>query len=197
MFALNLAIFTLFCITAMYLFNAFLSHRFKKIDYVYASLYITTVALLGVFGEVLIDSLFVLLTKRPLWEYHLLPIHSSYTSYYSLAIWGMYGFYLYVFHDLLKGRRSKLSKKYLFIVVGTEAILLEVAINIMYLAFFGDYIFYYLPNDLWHLTSIQAIPFYFVLGTVISRCIKRFRVDTRFFIIMNICLLGVMVFFAD
>lgn len=196
MFAVNLFIFTLFCVLVIYLFNAFLSHRFKKIDYRYALLYITTVALLGVFGEVLIDSLFKLAVKRPLWEYHLLPIHNSYTSYYSLAVWGMYGFYLYIFHDFLKGKRSKLSKRYLILLIGVEAILLEVAINTIYLAFFGDYIFYYLPNDLWHLTSVRAIPFYLLLGIVISKCIKRFRKDPKFFIAMNISLVTVMVFFT-
>lgn len=169
---------------------------FQKIDYKYALLYITTVALLGVFGEVLIDSLFVIARGEPLWEYHLLPIHNAYTSYYSLCIWGMYGFYLYIFHDFLKGKRSKLSSKHLFIIVGVEAILLEIAINTLYLAIYGDYIFYYLPSDLWHLTSVQAIPFYFLLGTVISKCIKRFRRDPRFFITMNVCLVAVMVFFT-
>lgn len=196
MFALSLFLFTLFCITVIYLLNAFLAHRFKKINYKYALLYITTVALLGVFGEILIDSLFKIFIGRPLWEYHLLPIHNGYTSYYSLAIWGMYGFYLYIFHDFLSGKRSRLSKKYITVIVGLEALALEIAINTLYLAFFGDYIFYYLPNDFWHLTSVQAIPFYLLLGIVISKCIERFRKDFKFFIAMNISLVSVMVFFA-
>ncbi len=196
MLAIQLIVFTVCCVIAIYLFNAFLSHRFKKIDYRYAALYVATVALLGVFGEVLIDSLFKLITDRPLWEYHLLPIHRGYTSYYSLAIWGMYGFYLYIFHDFLKGRRAKLSKRYITLIVAVEAILLEIAVNILFLAFFGDYIFYYLPSDAWHLTSIQAIPFYFVLSVVIAKCIKRFRKDPAFFIAMNVSLVAVLVFFA-
>ena len=196
MFALNLFIFTLVCTLIVYLLNALLSHRFKKIDYRFALLYITTLALLGVFGEVLIDSLFNLFLNKPLWKYHLLPIHNGYTSYYSLCIWGMYGFYLYIFHDFLKGKRSKLSNNHLFFLVGVEAIALEITINVLYIVIYGDYIFYYLPNDLWHLTSIQAIPFYFLLGTVISRCIKRFRRDPKFFIAMNASLVTVMVFFA-
>lgn len=180
MLTIQLIIFSVSCVVAIYLFNAFLSHRFKKIDYRYATLYVTTLALLGVFGEVLIDSLFKITLGKPLWEYHLLPIHHGYTSYYSLVVWGMYGFYLYIFHDFLRGRRSKLAKRYTSLIVAIEAILLEIAINLMFLAFFGGYIFYYLPSDALHLTSIQAIPFYLVLSVVISKCIKRFRTDPLF-----------------
>jgi hypothetical protein len=57
--------------------------------------------------------------------------------------------------------------------------------------------FYYLPDDLWHLTSIEAIPFYLLLAIVVTGCIKRFRKDPAFFICMNITLAAVLVFLAN
>jgi hypothetical protein len=196
MLTFRLLFFSLFCIAVIYLIYTLSTHHLKKINVKIALLYSVSVALFGVCAEILVDSLYKFAVGKPLWEYHLIPIHHRYTSYYSLVIWGMYGFYLYIFHDFFKSKRSKLSRKYLILLVGIEAIVLEVVINKLYLALFGGYIFYYLPNDLWHLTSIQAIPFYILLGLTISKSIKHFRKDQTFFIVMNLILVSILVFFA-
>jgi hypothetical protein len=131
----------------------------------------------------------------PLWEYKLFPIHNAYTSYYSIFIWSTYGFYLYLLHDNLKSNNYPVRT--LAVIVSIEAIILEFLFNLSHLFIFKDYIFYYLPSDIWHLTSIQAIPFYFLAGFVIIKSIKRFKADPWFFIPMNILLVFTLVFLAS
>jgi hypothetical protein len=158
--------------------------------------YMTSVALIGVYGEIFCGSLYYLLFKTPLWEYRVLPIHHAYTSLYSIVIWGMYGFHLYLLHDTLN-TKCFISPNVLILLFSVEAIILEVFLNISSLVIFKEYVFYYFPNDLWHLTSIQALPAYFLAGVVIVKTLKRFKADPKFFIIMNICLLSVVVAFSS
>jgi hypothetical protein len=187
--------FTLAWILAIYLFNAAVARNFKKIELEGALVYISSVTLLGVFGEVLIDSLYAMAFGVPLWEYRLLPIHHAFTSYYSLAIWSMYGFYLYLLHDTLNGRlRSTAAKAS---VIALEAIVLEILLNVSHLIIFGSYIFYYLPSDLWHVTTIQAVPVYFLAGFFIVRMTRSIKVDPRFFIAVNAVLVGIFVFLGN
>ena len=144
------------------------------------------------FGEVFSDNLYAAAFGKPLWLYHVPSIHHGYTSYYSVFLWGLYGFYLYLFHDTLHGWNIHSTRK-LALIVSLEAIVLEILYNSSHLLVFGDYIFYYLPSDLWHLTSIQAIPFYFLAGAAIVKTIKRFKADPLFFILMNALLVVVLV----
>ena len=179
----------------IYLFNSALAKKFKKVDPKIALLYVSSVAIIGVFGEVFVDSFYNLIFKTPLWQYQILPIHNSYTSYYSVVIWGMYGFYLYLLHDHLSGYNIQKSRT-LALIVSIEAIVLEILFNFSHLAIFKRYIFYYTPGDLWHLTSLLAIPFYFLAGLAIVKSIKRFKADPSFFIVMNALLVLTLVFLA-
>lgn len=184
--------FSLAWLGAIYLFNCAIARKFKAIDIEIALLYISSVMLLGVFGEVLIDSLYKAAFKLPLWEYYLLPIHNGFTSYYSLFIWSMYGFHLYLLHHSLNGRVR--SNWVLAVIVTIEAILLEVLFNLTSLAAFGQYIFYYLPNDLWHITSVQVMPVYFLAGFLVVRLTRSAKVDPWFFTLTNLVLVFVLVF---
>ncbi|MDB5238401.1 MAG: hypothetical protein JWM46_671 [Candidatus Kaiserbacteria bacterium] len=192
---LSLFYFSLVWLAAIYLFNCALVRKFKVIHIETALLYISSVMLLGVFGEVLIDSLYKAVFKIPLWEYHLLPIHNAFTSYYSLFIWGMYGFHLYLLHHSLNGRiRTGWG---LAAIVTAEAIVLEVLFNLTSLAVFHQYIFYYLPNDLWHITSVQVMPVYFLAGFLVVRLTRSAKVDPWFFTLTNAVLVFVLVFLTS
>jgi hypothetical protein len=191
---LSLFYFSLGWILVLYLFNSAIAREFKKINLPVLLAYVSSVVVLGVFGEVLIGSLYEALFNTPLWQYHLLPIHGAYTSYYSLVIWSMYGFYLYLLHDNI-GSRVR-SSKALAAVISVEAILLEILLNLSYLVIFGGYIFYYLPSDLWHITSIQAIPFYFLAGLLIVRLVRHAKTDPYFFAATNLILVFTFVLLA-
>jgi hypothetical protein len=192
---MNLLYFSLGWVAIIYFFNSAIAKRLKVIDFKIALLYISTVVLSGTFGEVFINSIYNFLFNVPLWEYKLFPIHNAYTSYYSMFIWSMYGFYLYLLHDNLKSNNYPVRT--LAVIVSIEAIILEFLFNLSHLFIFKDYIFYYLPSDIWHLTSLQAIPFYFLAGFVIIKSIKRFKADPWFFIPMNILLVFTLVFLAS
>jgi hypothetical protein len=122
-------------------------------------------ATLGLVGEVVGDTGWNLVFHRPLWLYHVLPIHDGYTSLFSLYLWGAVGFHLYLLHNTLR-KWGITSIHKLALLFCLEALVLEVLVNLTYLAFFNDFVFYYLPGDLWHLTSLQAIPGYIFAGYV-------------------------------
>ncbi|HVU75264.1 MAG TPA: hypothetical protein VHD38_00260 [Candidatus Paceibacterota bacterium] len=190
----KLVYFSLLWIIALYFVNSLFAQKLKRIDARQAAAYISSVMLLGVFGEVLMDSFYALLFGRPLWVYHLLPIHYAYTSYYSLFIWGMYGFHLYLLHDTLHGRIERTLP--LAWLICAEALLLEIVFNATSLLVFGQYIFYYLPQDLWHLTSIQVIPVYLLAGVLVVRLVRSVRTDTWFFSAVHATLLFIFVFLS-
>lgn len=193
--SLPLVYFSLGWIGVIYLFNSVIAKKFKGIDLGTALLYVTSVALVGVFGEVLLDSLYQFALGSPLWQYRILPIHNAYTSYYSPVIWGMYGFYLYLMHDSLCEYCAH-SIGSLAVFISIEAIALELLLNLSYLVIFNQYIFYYLPDGLWHMSAFQVIPFYFIAGLVIARFLNGFKSDMRFFIFVNLVLISVLVFFT-
>ena len=60
--------------------------------------------------------------------------------------------------------------------MGAEAILIEILYNGAFLLLFGEYIFYYLPKNLGplsHLSCLQVLPFYFMVGLVLTRLIHQ------------------------
>lgn len=165
MSALELTIFVLIWVVVIYTFNSLLARKPLRINPKTAFVYITTMAALGVGGEVILDTTYNTIFGRPLWEYHILPIHNAYTSVYSLFLWGTVGFHVYLFHSVLykKGIRSLPKLAGIFCI---EAIILEALANLSFLAAFGGYIYYYNPPDLWHITSVQVFPLYLFVGFI-------------------------------
>lgn len=193
--SLPLVYFSLGWLAAIYLFNAAVAGRFKKVNAETALMYVTSVMLVGVFGEVLLDSVYQSVFGVPLWHYRVLPIHNAYTSYYSSVIWGMYGFYLYLLHESFGDRYAR-SMWLAAAFISVEAIALELALNLSHFIIFNQYIFYYLPGGLWHLSAFQVIPFYFIAGLVIAKFIRGCKTDPRFFVLINIILVSILVFFV-
>lgn len=189
---ISLLLFALLWIFIVYIFNCALTKSFCKIDIKIAILYITTVAFIGVIGETFVGTTYNSLLDLPLWQYQALPIHNGYTSYYAPIIWGIYGFYLYLLHDHLVAKRGYSDNK-LMIMFSLEAMVIEALVNISFLLVFGYYLYYYNPNDLWHFTSIQTFPFYFIAGFLITRTLKRFKKDPAFFSLMCIAIAMVVI----
>lgn len=188
-------IFTFAWIVIIYLISCFLCKGYNKIKVLPAVLYVSSVALIGIIGEISVGSLYQSVFHYPLWQYRILPLHSAHTSYYSIFLWGTYGFYIYAMHGTLS-RTHKVTENAEALILSMEAILFELLVNGSYYLLFHKYIFYYLPVGLWHLSAFQAIPFYFFAGLAISEAIKRFKRDPAFYISMNSLIVATLVFLA-
>lgn len=179
-------------IVAVYLFNALLAKRFQKVNTKLALLYISTMAALGVFGEVFVGNFYHHFFHSALWLWQVFPIYKGYTSLYAPFLWGIYGFQLYLFHDNLARRHIKKDNE-VAVIFGIETIVLEIILNLSFLALFGHYIFYYSPTDLWHFTSVQTFPFFFIAGLIYTKAIRREKNNKALFTAMNLLLCVILV----
>ena len=171
MLPLNLLAFSTAWLFVIYFTNCLTAHSFLPIKPAKLTVYISTMAALGLFGEIAFDTVYQVVFGRPLWLYHLFPIHGGFTSFYSLYLWGAVGAHLYFQHGIL-AKRSITSVHTFAGIFWIEAIFLEALVNLSYLAFSKDYIYYYLPSDLWHITSLQALPFYLLAGYITVVALK-------------------------
>lgn len=192
---LQLIGFFILCTAIVYFGNCIFAKKFIRIEPKMAMLYVSTLALLGIFGEIFVNSVYHFFFGTALWEYHIYPIHHGYSSQFAVFLWGIYGLHLYLLHGALAGRKIT-SKKYMTYVFAFEGVAIEFITNALFLLSFGEYLFYYPPSDLWHLTSVQVLPAYLAGGFIIVKTLKRFKKDPWFFIIMNLLLTGVVVFLA-
>lgn len=179
-------------IIALFIVNCLLARRIKKFNLKRLSVYIVTVALAGVYGEILVGTFYNAVFGHPLWLYRIYPIHHGYTSFFSLALWSMYGFHLYLLHDTLR-RRKIIKPWHLALLFAVEAIIFEILINLTFLAAYGQYVFYYFPSDLWHLSSIKVIPVYLFGGFVIIKTANHFKTDPKFYSLLTVLLLTAVV----
>ena len=177
----------------MYLVNCAIAREWKKIQLKTALLYVTTVAMIGTFGELFWDALYDHAFGKPLWEYYIYPIHGAHTSTFAAVLWGFYGFHLYLLFDTLKKRWPR-SLRYLPWIFALEALMIEALVSLTFLAAFDRWIYFYLPGDLWHVSTIQNFPLYIMAGFVIWGALRRFSKDPWFFILMNCVLMSVIVF---
>lgn len=190
---LILVFFSISWIAAVLLINRLFAGHRLKINRLKAAQYITSMAAIGILGEIAIDGFYKFAFNQPLWLYRLFPIHGGYTSVYSLFEWGLLGLYIYLLHQTLCERHR--YSLYLFTAIFcVDAILFELAFNGSYRLIFHNYIFYYLPRNLWHLSAIQAIPFYLLGGFLTMEIIAHERRHIRRAIAYSaafaICLVG-------
>ena len=120
----RLLVLGILCLPTVYLFSALVFRKFKPIHLSRALLYISSVAMIGVLGEISVDSAYAHFFGAPLWRYNYLPIHHAYTSAFSPILWGSFGFYLYLMHHQYeRWRRKELIK--LAFIFSLEAIAIE------------------------------------------------------------------------
>lgn len=166
MFAFRLALFSVLWLGLIYGFNSLLAHKLLPVNVRRLFVYASTMAALGVLGELVYDTAYDYCLGRPLWVYRLAGIHDAYTSVYSLFLWGgIIGLHLYLLHGTLQKKGITSVHQLAFIFCG-EAILLEALVNLSYRMVFNDFIYYYLPPDLGHITSIQTLPLYLLAGYI-------------------------------
>lgn len=192
----SLTVFAAAWIAVIYLLNSLIAGSWKRIQWQQALVYCTTVAMIGICGEIFLDTVYKFFVGRPLWYYNILPIHGGYTSSYAIVIWAMYGFHLYLLHGSLAAKWSITRTKHLALIFSLEALLLEALLTISARIFLGRYMYYYLPGDLWHVSSLQNMPFYFLCGVLILKCLKRFQRDPVFFSVLCAWITLVVAFMA-
>lgn len=175
----------------------FVAAYYKKcrIDWRMLLLYVSFLAMIGPVGEVFVGTLYQAVAGVPLWHYQFAPIHHGYTSLFAPVIWGLSGVLLYASQELLRLGKGRTQLVHGAIVM-VETIAFEAILNLGFLLASGALLFYYTPGDLWHVTSLQTLPFYFLFGIVTTKAIKRFRTDWRFFSAMCLLLTVVFVYFA-
>lgn len=181
-------------ILALYILNCLYARKVKRINIRLAAYYIATGALLGVLFEITVDSIYAQITGRPLWLYKVFPVHNGYTSIFSLFIWGVMGFQDYLIHDTLSTKKLPSLRK-LALWLSIEGIIFEILFNLLSLATFGKYIYYYLPKDLWHVTSFQAFPLYLLGGYIAAYVFtkSKYRNFQTSFIFLSITLAIILV----
>ena len=130
-----------------------------------------------IISEVFIGHLHEALFGAQLWQYRVAPTHGGYTSLYNFAIWPLYGWHVYLSEQALAkwNLRAAARRTVLLLKHASAGPLLEIIANLGMLAIMGRYYFYYVPGDLWHLTSIQVVPYYFVLSLLFAAFIARVR----------------------
>lgn len=158
-------LFSLIWLVIIYAGNCAVARRFILPRWQTTGLYVIAMIALGLTGEIIFDTTYTLIVGQPLWEYRVAPIHHGYTSLYSLFIWALIGLHLSLLHTTLNSRGTINLHRLAFLFC-TEAIVLEAAGNASHLLLFDEYIYYYLPGDLWHLTSLQALPLYLSAGYI-------------------------------
>lgn len=176
--------YTLYLVIFVYLINCLIARRIVTVNLKTAALYTFVMAAFGVFGEVFVGSIYEFLFGRPLWQYQVAPVHNGYTSLFAPVIWGGLGLYVALLQDYLNKRGVK-QIRHLAALFAIETLALELIANGSFLLFFDQYLFYYLPGDLWHLTSVQTLPFYLPAGIAFYLAIRHFRHSPEFYITMS------------
>ena len=176
----------------IYGINCLVAGVWKPLELPKLLVYFLTTAAIGLFGEIFLNTVYNFFVGQPLWYYRIAPIYGGYTSSYAIVTWGLYGFHFYLLHDTLKTKWSIVRTRHLALIISVEALLLESLLTLSAKPVFGTLMYNYTPSDLWHVTSIQNIPFYFIFGAVATKTLLRARKDPLFFSLGSIFLLVVL-----
>lgn len=109
-----------------------------------------------------------------IWEYRMHPNHHDYGSYLGALMWPLYGIHVYWFKQVLAARAPSWVNQPL--VMGSftaiEGPLFEFVGNGIIVLIFGQYLFYYFPPDLFHLTTLWVMPHYALAGVIFAFIMK-------------------------
>lgn len=163
------------CFTPLiYIFCSLLNKKFIIVHLPKLVLYMGATFFGAMWYEIILDTLFVKVFGQPGWLYKIWPMYGGYTSGVGLVMWPLYGFFIYCMNSAiatnprLAHMNNGPAKAFLFAI---DAMALEILVNFFSILFFNTYLFYYLPGDLMHFTTIQIfIPYLFAcsLGAALS-----------------------------
>ncbi|GMR21365.1 MAG: hypothetical protein BMS9Abin36_1965 [Gammaproteobacteria bacterium] len=156
-------LFSLLLMLVSFVINHYLLGGRLVIDVYRLTLTASSVLLLAVIGESLVNPLYELWFGSKLWEYRVFPLHDANVSALAIIVWTAYGVHLYF---TLQSLDQKLGSRWnsagiKALIIGFEApFIAEVSGNLVFLLLLNNYYAYYLPADVHHLTSFQAVPVY-------------------------------------
>ena len=190
---LRLFIFGAVLVASVYLLVSLFNHGFKPVHWSRALLYICSVAMIGVLGEISVDTAYRQFFPTPLWRYNFLPVNHAYTSMFAPVLWGAFGFYVYlVHHKYERWTRQELVK--LSVIFGLEAMALEAVCDLVSKPILGNYIYYYYPSGLFHISAFQNFPFYFICGAIVIQTIHWFKAQPHYFTFISAWVTAVTVY---
>ncbi len=123
----------------------------------------SAVLLLAIIAESLINPVYEWWFGSKLWVYHIFPLYDGNVSALAIIVWSAYGVHLYFTRQSLdkKLRAGWNRNGAKALIVGLEApFIFEVSGNLLFLQLSNNYYAYYLPADVYHLTSLQVVPVY-------------------------------------
>lgn len=176
----RLLLFSVVLLAGVIVSSLIINRGFKRFHFSRALLWITSVAMIGVVGEIFVDSIYNALFGTPLWRYNFLPINHAYTSKYAPILWGTFGLFLYLVHHKYE-RWTPRQLMHLSIIFGLEALVIEAVADLISKPILGNYIYYYYPSNLWHISAFQNFPFYFLCGSLIIQTIHWFKTSPHYF----------------
>jgi len=172
-------LFSLLLVLVSFFINRFLQGGRLVIDVYRLALTASSVLLLAVIAESLVNPLYELWFGQKLWEYRVFPLHDANVSALAVIVWTAYGVHLYF---TLQSLDQKLGSRWnssatKALIIGFEAPLItEVSGNLVFLLLLNKYYAYYLPADVRHLTSFQVVPIYMLcifFGLMILKRLER------------------------
>lgn len=156
-------VFSALLVTISYRINRFLLGDKLVVDGYRMALSASCVVLLALLGESLVNPLYTVWAGEKLWVYRILPLHDGNVSALGVMIWAAYGIHLYFTRQtLLRKLPNRLKNNAgMAFIIGFEApFICEVLGNLLFLQLLGEYYAYYLPGDVFHLTSFRVVPIY-------------------------------------
>ncbi len=193
---LNTLFYSITLIIIFYVFFSIVAKQLLRPDWKKLVYIVLLFSLLGVIGEDFVNTIYPMIFGDPLWKYHLYPAHNGNISYFFPFVWGTLGFYTY-WRSVVFLNNSQMNTLKAGLLLGTEAIFIELIVNVPYYMLFGDYIFYYLPANLGpfsHFSCLQVIPFYMLVGITSANLLeqqekmqyKHFRTTILFYVMIMV-----------
>ena len=194
--------FVLFFTPSIYFFCSFIGRKFIALHGSKLALYMGCTFFGAMWYEIILDSFFVKCFGQPGWLYQIWPMYHGYTSGVGMWMWPLYGFFIYGMNQAIETNpklvnfNNGAAKAFFFAI---DAMALEILVNVFSILFFHTYLFYYLPGDLMHFTTIQIfIPYLFAcgLGAALSWFLDRLKknqwmIGLAFYTAGVICLLWI------
>ena len=166
-------------ISISFLVNRKLASPVFNVDPYLALLYAATVFLMAITAEVIVNTIYLYFIGEKLWVYHVMPLYNQDVSLFAPFLWSAYGIHLYFIEQTYRHRLPKLMKRKnaSALLHGLDApLIFETSGNLIFLLLAGTYYAYYIPGDLFHLTSIRVIPLYMFcifVGLIVLRWLEK------------------------
>jgi len=177
----NLILFFLYLVAVIYFAGLALTNKSMQTSIKDAYMYSGTLALIGCISEVAINSFCRAVFDSPLWLYQVTPIHQGDTSVFAFFQWSLFGYHVYYVRKKIQSYRFRYEAALFAVVVSVDALLLEIFVNASSQVFLDTFVFYYLPGDIGHLTTIYVYPFYLLGGVILNETFERFEKEPLFF----------------